>query len=168
MAGPRQVKAQVKAKANEASLKGARILVVEARYYEAIADTLLAGVRRALEEIGASFDVVTVPGALEIPTALAIALDAAAAKRKSYDGAVALGCVIRGDTIHFEIVSEQSARGLMDVSIARKIPIGNAILTVNNEDQAKVRASLDQGDKGGEAARAALTLVRLKRAVAKR
>ena len=87
---------------------------------------------------------------------------------KPYDGAVALGCVIRGDTIHFEIVSEQSARGVMDVSIARKIPIGNGILTVNNEDQAKVRANLHEGDKGGEAARAALTLIRLKRTVAKR
>jgi 6,7-dimethyl-8-ribityllumazine synthase len=164
MAGPRQVKA----KAKEAGLKGARILVVEARYYDAIADTLLAGVTRALEEAGASHDVVTVPGALEIPTALAIALDAAAARRKPYDGAVALGCVIRGDTIHFEIVSEQSARGVMEISIARKIPIGNGILTVNNEDQAKVRANLDEGDKGGEAARATLTLVRLKRAAAKR
>jgi 6,7-dimethyl-8-ribityllumazine synthase len=162
MAGPRQVKA----KAKEAGLKGARILVVEARYYDAIADTLLAGVTRALEEAGASHDVVTV--ALEIPTALAIALDAAAARRKPYDGAVALGCVIRGDTIHFEIVSEQSARGVMEISIARKIPIGNGILTVNNEDQAKVRANLDEGDKGGEAARATLTLVRLKRAAAKR
>jgi 6,7-dimethyl-8-ribityllumazine synthase len=167
MAGPRRVTAKA-AKAKEARIKGARILVVEARYYDAIADTLLAGVRRALDEAGASHDVVTVPGALEIPTALAIALDAATSKRKPYDGAVALGCVIRGDTIHFEIVSEQSARGVMDVSIARKIPIGNGILTVNNEDQAKVRANLDEGDKGGEAARAALTLIRLKRAVAKR
>jgi 6,7-dimethyl-8-ribityllumazine synthase len=163
MAGPRRVKAGKKE-----LLKGARILLVEARYYEAIADTLLAGVVRALEEAGASHDVVTVPGALEIPPALAIALDAAAAKRKPYDGAVALGCVIRGDTIHFEIVSEQSARGVMEVSIARKIPIGNGILTVNNEGQATMRANLDEGDKGGEAARAALTLVRLKRAVAKR
>ena len=92
----------------------------------------------------------------------------AVSRRKPYDGAVALGCVIRGDTIHFEIVSEQSARGVMDVSIARKIPIGNGILTVNNEAQANVRANLDEGDKGGEAARAALTLIRLKRAVAKR
>jgi 6,7-dimethyl-8-ribityllumazine synthase len=164
MAGPRRVKA----KSAPASLKGARILVVEARYYDAIADVLLAGVRRALDEVGASCDVVTVPGALEIPTALAIALDAAAAGRKRYDGAVALGCVIRGDTIHFEIVSEQSARGVMEVSIARKIPIGNGILTVNNEGQANVRANLDEGDKGGEAARAMLTLVRLKRAVSKK
>jgi 6,7-dimethyl-8-ribityllumazine synthase len=164
MAGPRQVKA----KSQAAGLKGARFLVVEARYYDAIADALLAGVWRALDEVEANCDVVTVPGALEIPTALAIALDAATARRKPYDGAVALGCVIRGDTIHFEIVSEQSARGVMDVAIARKIPIGNAILTVNNEDQAKVRANPDEGDKGGEAARAALTLIRLKRAVSKK
>jgi 6,7-dimethyl-8-ribityllumazine synthase len=163
MAGKRRSKTRAGGAA-----KGARILVVEARYYDAIADTLLAGVRRALEEAGASHDIVTVPGALEIPTALAIALDAAAAKRKPYDGAVALGCVIRGDTIHFEIVSEQSARGVMDVSIARRIPVGNGILTVNNDDQANVRANLDQGDKGGEAARAMLTLVQLKRAVSKR
>jgi 6,7-dimethyl-8-ribityllumazine synthase len=164
MAGPRQVKA----KTGAASSKGARVLVVEARYYEGIADTLLSGVKRVLDEAGASYDVVTVPGALEIPTALAIALDAAAAKRRPYDGAIALGCVIRGDTIHFEIVSEQSARGVMDVSIARKIPIGNGILTVNNDEQADVRASLTEGDKGGEAARAMLTLVSLKRAGSKK
>jgi 6,7-dimethyl-8-ribityllumazine synthase len=164
MAGPRQVKT----KTGTSSLKGARILVVEARYYDAIADALLAGVKRALDEAGASCDVVTVPGALEIPTALAIALDAAATRRKPYDGAVALGCVIRGDTIHFEIVSEQSARGVMDVSIARKTPIGNGILTVNNEGQANVRANLDEGDKGGEAARAALTLIQLKRSISKK
>jgi 6,7-dimethyl-8-ribityllumazine synthase len=164
MAGPRQVKT----KTGTSSLKGARILVVEARYYDAIADALLAGVKRALEEVGASCDVVTVPGALEIPTALAIALDAASTRRKPYDGAVALGCVIRGDTIHFEIVSEQSARGVMDVAVARKIPIGNGILTVNNEGQANVRANLDEGDKGGEAARATLTLVQLKRSISKK
>lgn len=161
MAGPRQVKA----KTGEAGLKGARILVVEARYYDGIADVLLSGVKRVLDAAGATYDVVTVPGALEIPTALAIGLDAASAKRKPYDGALALGCVIRGDTIHFEIVSEQSARGVMDVSIARKIPLGNAILTVNNQQQADVRANLSEGDKGGEAARAMLTLVRLKRAI---
>lgn len=168
MAGPRRAKSTTDTASRNAKGIGARVLVVEARYYDAIADTLLAGVRRALEEAGASHDVVTVPGALEIPTALAIALDAAAARRKPYDGAVALGCVIRGDTIHFEIVSEQSARGVMDVSMARKIPIGNGILTVNNEDQATVRANLDEGDKGGEAARAMLSLVGLKRSVAKR
>jgi 6,7-dimethyl-8-ribityllumazine synthase len=163
MAGPRQVKGD---KAS-ASLKGARILVVEARYYEDIADALLSGVISALDDVGASHDRITVPGALEIPTALAIALDVATAKRKSYDGAVALGCVIRGETLHFEIVSEQSARGLMDVSIARKIPIGNGILTVDTEAQAFARARVTEGDKGGEAARAALALIRIKRSVSK-
>ncbi|HWV41463.1 6,7-dimethyl-8-ribityllumazine synthase [Pseudorhodoplanes sp.] len=161
MAGPRQSKDQTGA----GSLKGARILVVEARYYEEIADALLSGVISALDDQGATYDRITVPGALEIPTALAIALDAAAARKKPYDGAVALGCVIRGETLHFEIVSEQSARGVMDVSLARNIPIGNGILTVDTEAQAFARARVTEGDKGGEAARAALTLIRIKRAV---
>ena len=161
MAGPRQSKDQTGA----GSLKGARILVVEARYYEEIADALLSGVISALDDQGATYDRITVPGALEIPTALAIALDAAAARKKPYDGAVALGCVIRGETLHFEIVSEQSARGVMDVSLARNIPIGNGILTVDSEAQAFARARVTEGDKGGEAARAALTLIRIKRAV---
>ena len=161
MAGPRQNKGD---KAG-VSLKGARILVVEARYYDDIADALLSGVISALDDVGATHDRITVPGALEIPTALAIALDAATARKKPYDGAVALGCVILGETFHFEIVSEQSARGLMDVSIARKIPIGNGILTVDTEAQAWARARVTEGNKGGEAARAALTLIRIKRAV---
>ena len=163
MAGPRQGKSE----ATSASLKGARILIVEARYYEDIADELLAGVVGALDDAGASHDCITVPGALEIPTALAIGLDAAAERKEPYDGAVALGCVIRGDTIHFEVVSEQSARGLMDVSIMRKMPIGNAILTVDNEGQAWTRARTGEGNKGGEAARAALTLIDIKRSLAK-
>lgn len=163
MAGPRQVKA----KAKEANLKGARVLVVEARYYDTIADTLLAGVKRALEAAGASHDVVTVPGALEIPTALAIALDAAAAKRKPYDGAVALGCVIRGDTIHFEIVSMESSRALMDLSVARKFPLGNGIITVNTDAQAWARARASELNKGGDAARAALAMLRIKRRLTK-
>jgi 6,7-dimethyl-8-ribityllumazine synthase len=162
MAGPRQAKGE---RGN--SLKGARILVVEARYYEEIADALLSGVISALDDVGATHDRITVPGALEIPTALAIALDAAAIKKKPYDGAVALGCVIRGETLHFEIVSEQSARGVMDVSLARKLPIGNGILTVDTEAQAFARARVTEGDKGGEAARAALTLIRIKRHAAK-
>lgn len=168
MAGPRQSKSdKTNASLKDASLKGARILVVEARYYEQLADELLAGATRALDEAGATCDVITVPGALEIPTALAIALDAAAAKKKPYDGAVALGCVILGETFHFEIVSEQSARGVMDVSVARKIPIGNGILTVDTEAQAWVRARVTEGDKGGGAARAALTLIGIKRSVSK-
>lgn len=163
MAGPRQGKSE----STSASLKGARILIVEARYYEDIADELLSGVVTALDDAGASHDCVTVPGALEIPTALAIGLDAAEERKEPYDGAVALGCVIRGDTIHFEIVSELSARGLMDVSIARKIPIGNAILTVDTEGQAWVRARTSEGNKGGEAARAALTLIDIRRSLSK-
>lgn len=163
MAGPRQGKSE----AMSASLKGARILIVEARYYEDIADELLAGVVGALDDAGASHDCITVPGALEIPTALAVGLDGAAERKEPYDGAVALGCVIRGDTIHFEIVSEQSARGLMDVSIARKIPIGNAILTVDTEGQAWARARTSEGNKGGEAARAALSLIDIKRSLPK-
>jgi 6,7-dimethyl-8-ribityllumazine synthase len=163
MAGPRQIGGK---QAGD-SLKGARVLVVEARYYEAIADALLGGAIDALDDAGASYDRITVPGALEIPTALAIALDAAAARRKPYDGAVALGCVIRGETLHFEIVSELSARGLMDVSIARKVPVGNGILTVDTEAQAFARARVTEGNKGGEAARAALALIRIKRSVSK-
>ncbi len=159
MAGPRQAAHDGEGE----RLDDVRILVVEARYYTDIADTLLAGAVRAIESAGARHDVITVPGALEIPTALAIALDGAEAQGEPYDAAVALGCVVRGDTIHFEIVSEQSARGVMDVSLATNIPIGNGILTVNNDAQATIRASLTDGDKGGEAARAALTLLRLAR-----
>ncbi len=143
--------------------KGAHILVVEARFYDDIADALLQGAMRALEAAGASHDRITVPGSLEVPAAIAMALDA---KGRRYDGVVALGCVIRGDTIHFEIVSEQSARGLMDISIARKIPLGNGILTVDTEAQAWARAKMDEGDKGGDAARAALAMLAVKRDLA--
>jgi 6,7-dimethyl-8-ribityllumazine synthase len=161
MAGPRRGK-------RETSVgKGARILVVEARYYDDIADALLAGATKALKSAQAAIDRVGVPGALEIPTAIAIALDAAARRRKPYDGVVALGCVIRGDTIHFEIVSQLSARGLMDLSVARKIPIGNGIITVDNEAQAWARAAAEHQDKGGDAARAALALVGLKQQLGK-
>jgi 6,7-dimethyl-8-ribityllumazine synthase len=102
-----------------------------------------------------------VPGALEIPAAIAIALDKAAARGKPYHGVVALGCVIRGETFHFEIVAGESSRALMDLSVARTLPLGNGILTVETEEQAIVRADPAQGDKGGDAARAALALYRL-------
>jgi 6,7-dimethyl-8-ribityllumazine synthase len=162
MAGPRQGK-------RDASVgKGARILIVEARYYGDIADALLAGAMRALKSAKAEVDCISVPGALEIPPAIAIAADAAQRKRRPYDGAVALGCVIRGETIHFEIVSHQSARGLMELSIARGLPIGNGIITVENEAQAFARARMEEQDKGGDAARAALALVALKRRLGKR
>jgi len=153
-------------KREKSHVKGARILIVEARYYDDIADALLAGAMKVLEEAGAAFDRIGVPGSLEIPAAIAIALDAAQRKRRPYDGVVALGCVIRGDTIHFEIVSHQSARGLMDLSIARALPIGNGIITVNTEAQALARARMAEQDKGGDAARAALALVDLKHRLA--
>lgn len=166
MAGPRRGKREQSD--GKKGGKGARILIVEARFYEEIADALLAGAMRALDDAQASVERVSVPGSLEIPTAIAIAADAAQRRRRPYDGAVALGCVIRGETIHFEIVSHQSARGLIDVSLARGLPIGNGIITVENEAQALARARMDDQDKGGDAARAALALVALKRRLAGR
>jgi 6,7-dimethyl-8-ribityllumazine synthase len=141
----------------------ARILIVESRFYKDIADALLAGATTALGEAGAHFDRVSVPGALEVAPAIAIAFDAAEAVGEPYDGAVALGCVIRGETLHFEIVSQQSARALLDLSVALRVPIGNGILTVDTDAQAWARARKEQADKGGDAARAALSLIRLKR-----
>jgi 6,7-dimethyl-8-ribityllumazine synthase len=147
----------------ERALKDARILVVEARFYDDVADLLLKGASRALKKAGAAFDQVTVPGALEIPPAIAIALAAAERKGRPYDGVVALGCVIRGETSHYDIVAGESARGLMEIGIRCQLPVGNGILTVDTEAQARVRARPDKWDKGGGAARAALALVRLKR-----
>src|SRR5688572_8339139 len=144
-------------------LAGARLLIVEARFYDDIADALLAGAARAIEAAGGTYERVSVPGSLEVPPAMAIALDAAERAKKPFDGAVGLGCVIRGETLHFEIVSFESARGLMDLAIARRFPIGNGIITVDTDKQARERADVKKGDKGGDAARAALALVRLKR-----
>ena len=152
--------------ADPRDLKDARILVVEARFYDDIADELLKGATRVLGAAGTVFERVSVPGSLEIPPAITMALDAAEKSGKPYEGAVALGCVIRGDTIHFEIVSHESARGLMEISRTRGVPIGNGILTVDNDAQAWMRARVEEADKGGEAARAALALVRLKRRLA--
>jgi 6,7-dimethyl-8-ribityllumazine synthase len=157
MAGARQ------AKRAKGEGQGARILIVEARFYDRIADALLAGAMRALDEALAKVERISVPGSLEIAPAIAIAADAARRKRRPYDGVVALGCVIRGETIHFEIVSHQSARGLMELSVARGLPIGNGIITVENEAQAFARARMEEQDKGGDAARAALALIELKR-----
>ena len=165
MAGPRQSK---RTDNKKSAAKGARILIVEARYYDEIADALLAGAKKALAEAGAQFDVLSVPGALEIPTAIAIAVDAAQRKRKPYDGAVGLGCVIRGETIHFDIVSDLSAQGLMELSVARLLPIGNGIITVENEAQAYARARVEDQDKGGGAVRAALALIEIKQKLEKR
>ncbi len=145
-------------------IEGARCLIVEARFYENIADELLKGALRVLETAGARGEVVTVPGALEIPAALVIALDAAAARGVPYDAAVALGCVIRGDTGHYDIVAGESARALMDIAVAQRLPLGNGILTVDTEAQALERAQVSRLDKGGGAALAALAVLALKRA----
>ncbi len=106
------------------------------------------------------------PGSLEVAPAIAIAVDAAERSGHPYDGVVALGCVIRGETLHFEIVAQESARALLELSVARRLPIGNGILTVETNAQAWTRARADEADKGGDAARATLSLVRLKRRLA--
>lgn len=133
----------------------ARILIVEARFYAHLNDMLIAGARAALEAAGHEVEVLTVPGALEIPGAIALAAEA-----DLYDGFVAIGVVIRGETYHFEIVAGESARAIMALTMDG-IAIGNGILTVENEAQALVRADPAQKDKGGEAAKAALALMAL-------
>lgn len=138
------------------------ILIVEARYYAHIADYLLDGATAALSAGGASFERVTVPGALEIPPAVLFAAKMSEGVGKTYDGFVALGCVIRGETYHFEIVAGESARGLMDLGLQHGLCIGNGILTVENEEQALVRATPSGGDKGGDAARACLALINMR------
>ena len=134
----------------------ARILIVEARFYAHLADLLLEGARAAIQAEGHGHETVTVPGALEIPGAIALA-----AESGRYDGFVALGTVIRGETFHFEIVAGESARGLMALTMDG-LAIGNGILTVENEAQALARARPDEKDKGGEAAHAALAMMKLK------
>ena len=141
------------------SAAGQRYLIVEARFYDDIADALLEGAKAAFEAAGASCDVITVPGALEIPAAIAIASDL---NGDAYDGYVALGCVIRGETTHYEIVSSESARALMDISIADGIALGNGILTVENEAKAWARARVSEQNKGGGAAIAAMTMAALR------
>ncbi|MCJ2181836.1 6,7-dimethyl-8-ribityllumazine synthase [Novosphingobium sp. 1949] len=133
----------------------ARFLIVEARFYDHLNDMLVAGARQALEKAGHKVDVITVPGALEIPGAIALADGAG-----EYDGYVAIGVVIRGETYHFEIVAGESARGIMAMTMDG-IAIGNGVLTVENEAQAIVRADPAQKDKGGEAAKAAMALLKL-------
>ena len=144
-------------------IEGGRFLIVEALFYDAIAEDLLAGAGGALEAAGAGYEVVTVDGALEIPAGMAMALDAAEAVGRPYDGAIALGCVVRGETFHFEIVAGESARALMDMSVQRKLALGNGVLTTETIAQAKERADPERGDKGGDAARAAIGLALIKR-----
>jgi 6,7-dimethyl-8-ribityllumazine synthase len=144
-----------------------RVLIVEARFYSDLADALLEGATQVLDAFGASWEVVSVPGALEIPAAIAFADDAARnAAGTAYDGFVALGTVVRGETYHFEIVSNESARGIMDLATRRNLAIGNGILTTEDGPQAWARARASEGDKGGGAARACLDLVALKRQLA--
>ena len=134
----------------------ARLLIVEARFYDHLNDLLLDGARAAIEAEGHSHETVTVPGALEVPAAIALA-----AETGRYDGFVALGVVIRGETYHFEIVSNESARGIMALTLDG-MAIGNGILTVENEAQALARARRDEKNKGGEAAKAALAMIALR------
>ncbi len=134
----------------------ARLLIVEARFYDQLNDLLLDGARAAIEAEGHSHETVTVPGALEVPAAIALASETG-----RYEGFVALGVVIRGETYHFEIVSTESARGIMALTLDG-LAIGNGILTVENEAQALARARRDEKDKGGEAAKAALAMMALR------
>src|SRR5919205_1734266 len=152
---------------DQTDVSGARALIVEARFYDDIQDALLQGAIAELKQAGVSHDVLTVTGSLEIPATIAIALDAAEQNAKPYDAAIALGCVVRGDTIHFEIVSIESSRALMDLAVARRVPLGNGIITVNTDAQAWARARASELNKGGDAARAALTMLRIKRRLTK-
>jgi 6,7-dimethyl-8-ribityllumazine synthase len=136
------------------------ILIVEGRFYESIADELLAGATQALIDFGVTYEVISVPGAFEIPAVISMAEEA---KHKPlgrhYDGYVALGCVIRGETTHYDYVCAESARGLMDLSIQHRLAIGYGILTVDDEEQAWARANRSQGDKGGTVAKVCLGMI---------
>ncbi len=141
-----------------------RVLIIESPYYREIADALRAGAQAAIDQAGASADTVQVAGALEIPAALAMAVNAAEDGRGvAYDGYVLLGCVIRGETSHYDIVAGESARAVMDLSVRHQLAVGNGILTVDTAEQARVRADPKGKDKGGDAARAALGLMSLRR-----
>jgi 6,7-dimethyl-8-ribityllumazine synthase len=138
------------------------ILLVEAPYYTHIADQLRKGAQRALAAVGATHEIISVPGAFEIPAAIGVIARAS----DRFDGFVALGCVIRGETTHYDHICAESARGLQDLAVRDGLAIGYGILTVENEAQALARASAERRDKGGEAVRACLALVDLKRRVA--
>lgn len=141
------------------------IMIVEARFYADIADAHLDGVKAELDKAGATYELFQVAGAFEIPAAISHAVihqDLYDTHR--FDGYIALGCVIRGETTHYDIISEESARGLMDLSLEYGLALGNGILTVENREQAMERALKDRKDKGGEAARACLGMIEHKRA----
>jgi 6,7-dimethyl-8-ribityllumazine synthase len=140
------------------------ILIVEAPYYHDIANELRAGAVAALDAVGASYEVVTVPGAFEIPAAIALAAGLHGSVVRAFDGFIALGCVIRGETTHYDYVCSESARGLQDLALRHGLAIGFGILTVENDAQAWARASRTKKNKGAEAVKAALAMIALKHA----
>ena len=135
-------------------------LIVEARFYEELGDALADGAITAIEDAGGTYERIEVPGALEIPGAISIAANSS----HQFDGFVALGCVIRGETSHYDTVCNESARGIMDLTLSENLAIGNGIITVENGDQAWARARKTDKDKGGDAARAAMNMAALKQA----
>jgi len=145
----------------------ARALVIEARFYDDIADMLLAGVRAELDRRGFGHEVVTVPGVLEIPPALSIALASAKRYDSLFELYIVLGCVIRGETGHYDVVAGEGNRAVMDLAVANRLALGNGILTVESRDQALVRADPKSKDKGGDAAAAAITLFDLRNALSR-
>jgi len=143
--------------------KPPHLLIIEARFYDDLSDELARGATAALDRAGASHERLAVPGALEIPAALAIALEAMERGEMHFDGFVCLGCVIRGETKHFDIVAEQSARALIDLAVDEGIALGNGILTVENDEQAWARARVSEQNKGGAAAEAALAMIAVRK-----
>ena len=145
----------------------AHILIVEARFYKDIADELAKGAIAALTEAGATYDRLEVPGAFELPAAIRMNMNAknSDSGRRLYDGYIALGCVIRGETSHYDYVCAECARGLMDLSLEYSLAIGFGVLTVENQEQAWARASVDQLNKGGSVADAALRMVQVRREI---
>ena len=144
--------------------KAPHLLVIDARFYDDISDELVAGATEALSAAGATWDRISVPGVLEIPAALAMALDTVEDGDNDYDGYVLLGCVIRGETTHYDIVANESARAVMDLVVAESLALGNGILTVENDDQAWARARRSDKNKGAGAAEAALAMIRVRTA----
>lgn len=140
-----------------------KLLIIEARFYEDIADALVEGAQKALEAAGASYDRISVPGVLEIPAALSMVLTSMESDEgEFYDGFILLGCVIRGETSHYDIVANESARVIMDLVVDADLALGNGILTVENSDQAWARARVSEKNKGGAAAEAALAMIKLR------
>tara|TARA_B100000676_G_C17543144_1_gene563511 strand:- start:141 stop:599 length:459 start_codon:yes stop_codon:yes gene_type:complete len=145
--------------------KKLKILIVESRFYSEISDQLLLGAKKELESENISFEIVSVPGALEIAQAMNIIIsnNVNSSKQVGYDGFIALGCVIRGETSHYDYVCSESIRWLNYLSIKNNLCLGNGILTCENIEQANNRAHVDKGNKGGSAAKATLALVKIKK-----